>query len=143
MDASMDSSMDVPMEPQPGAYTVEVNSATRTIVITGRGRATTEDTVALIERNRQTFRDHPGFNVIYDSAGLDIESSAPDMVRVAGALFGGGGGGFGRFAVVVPEKRTGLAMMFTALAQTHGIDANVFRDRGDAWRWVSGTAREG
>jgi hypothetical protein len=112
-------------------------------VITGRGRATTADTVSLIERHRRTFLDHPGFNVIYDSAGLDIESSAPDMVRVAGALFGEGASPFGRFAVVVPARRAGLAMMFTALAQTHGIDANVFGDLGDAHRWVSRRGREG
>lgn len=130
----MSGGLELPRE----AYAVEVDAVARVIVITGRGRATTEDTVALIARHRQTFRDHAGYGVIYDSAALDIESSAPDMVRVAGALFSEGGSHFGRFAVVVPERRAGLAMMFAALAQTHGIQANVFRDLADARRWVAG-----
>ena len=130
------------LEAPRAAYTVEVDVVDRVIVITGRGRATTGDTVALIERHRQTFRDNAGFAVIYDSAALDIDSSAPDMVRVAGALFADGGAHFGRFAVVVPERRAGLAMMFTALAQTQGIQANVFRDLADARRWIENGGRE-
>ncbi len=126
-----------------GPYTVHVDAERRTIVITGRGPATTDETIALIERTQPTFREHPGFNVIYDSSAMEIDSTAADMVRVATALFEGVGMNVGRFAVVVPGKREGLAMMFTALAQTHGINACVFGDVADARRWVARVRGEG
>ena len=117
-------------------YDVSVDAAARMIVIKGAGNATTSQTLELIARDRQTFRDNPGFGVMYDSVELTIDSSATDMVQVANALFAIGSETFGRFAVVVPEKRLQLGMMFTALAQSHGINASVFTQAADARRWL-------
>ncbi len=124
----------------PFPYDVRVDHASRTIVITGAGAATTAHTLELIRTHQKTFRDHPGYNVLYDAVALTIDSSAADMVSVATALFATSTSPIGRFAVVVPQRRAQLGMMFTALAQTHGINACVFTDREDACRWIEGGA---
>jgi hypothetical protein len=117
-------------------YRIHVDHAVRTIVITGIGSATTADTLELIRSAEPIFSENEGYNVIYDSTGLSIESSAADMVSVANALFAGSAGPTARFGVVVPERRAQLGMMFTALAKNHGIDACVFTQLADAWRWL-------
>jgi hypothetical protein len=118
------------------AYEVSIDTKTRTIAIRGTGSGTTADTLELIQSQLETFRDHPGFNLLYDSSGLDIESSSSDMLKVAEALFQKGAAHFGRIAVVVPERRMDLARIFAALAQTYGINANVFTHPGDAHHWL-------
>ena len=117
-------------------YDVRIEEASRTIVITGTGSGTTADTLALIAGEQQTFRDHPGFNLLYDSSAMTIESSPADMIAVANALFAPNGATFGRIAVVVPHSREALARIFAALAHPHGISANVFSDAVDARRWL-------
>lgn len=123
-----------PGEPSP--YSVRVEHPLRTIVIKGTGAATTDDTLKLIHDAAPIFAENDGYNVLYDSTGLTIDSSATAMVSVASALFAGSAGPTARFAVVVPQRRAELGMMFTALAQQHGIDACVFTDVMDAWRWL-------
>ena len=118
------------------AYDVTIDNTTRTIAIRGTGSGSTADTLELIESQLQTFRDNPGFNLLYDSSGLDIESSSSDILKVAEALFQKGVAHFGRIAVVVPERRADLARIFAALAQTHGINANVFTHLTDAEQWL-------
>jgi hypothetical protein len=117
-------------------YDVRIEELSRTIVITGTGSGTTADTLAEIAAQQQNFRDHPGFNLLYDSSAMTIESSAADMIAVANALFTASGAAFGRIAVVVPHSREALARIFAALAHPHGIDANVFSDALDARRWL-------
>lgn len=117
-------------------YRVSVDHDRRTIILLGDGDATTAHTLELIANEQGTFRANPGYNVLYDACDLRITSSAADMVRVADALFGAGAPPIARFAVLVPPARAQLAMMFTALAQTHGVSANVFTDRADAWKWL-------
>ena len=118
-------------------YHVVVDETTRTIVIKGTGRGTTADTLQLITEHQQTFRDHIGFNVLYDSSDLQIDSSPADMLKVAQALFQDPEIRFGKFAVVVPESRAELARMFTALAHPHGVQANVFTHGADALSWLA------
>jgi hypothetical protein len=118
------------------SYQVSVEETTRTIVITGFGSGTTADTLELIASQRDTFRDHAGFNLIYDSTALQIDSSPTDMMQVATALFEQNGSYFGRIAVVVPESREALARMFAALAHPHGVNTNVFTNVTDARRWL-------
>lgn len=117
-------------------YEVRVEHKTRTIVITGFGSGTTADTLELIASQHATFREHPGFNLIYDSSALQIDSSPTDMLRVATALFEENGSYFGRIALVVPESREALARMFAALAHPHSITTNVFTNLPDAHRWL-------
>lgn len=113
-----------------------VDHGTRTIAVKGFGRGTTADTLELIEAQRDTFRNCPGYNFLYDSSELDIASSAADMMQVAEALFGPNGTAFRRFAIVVPPSRIGLARIFTALAHPFGVNANVFDDVRDALEWL-------
>jgi hypothetical protein len=123
---------------RPFPYVVTVDHDRNAIILKGIGDAMTDETLQLIYENRSTFFDNPGYDVIYDAIELRITSSAADMVRVADALFGEGAPPIGRFAVVVPREREQLAMMFSALAERHGVTANVFTDRGDAWKWFEG-----
>lgn len=124
------------MTERPSPYEIHVEHPARTIVIIGIGVATTADTLQLIETAGHIFSQNKGYNVIYDSTELTIESSAMDMVSVANALFAGIPGPTARFAVVVPARRAQLGMMFTALAKNHGIDACVFTVVTDAWHWL-------
>jgi hypothetical protein len=117
-------------------YQVEIEVDARTIVITGSGQATTADTLELIAGMRHTFREHRGFNLLYDSSAMDIASNANDMMRVATALFEESETAFGRIAIVVPEVREELARIFAALAHPHGVSANVFQHTADARRWL-------
>ena len=117
-------------------YQVRIEENIRTIVITGFGSGTTADTLQLIADQRHTFREHAGFNLIYDSSALDIDSSSADMMQVASALFEQNGSYFGRIAVVVPESREALARMFAALAHPHGVNTNVFTNLADARKWL-------
>ena len=117
-------------------YEVRVENETRTIVITGYGSGTTADTLELIASQHATFRENPGFNLIYDSSALQIDSSPADMMRIATALFEQNGSYFGRIALVVPESREGLARMFAALAHPHSVNTNVFTNLPDAHRWL-------
>jgi hypothetical protein len=120
-------------------YQVSVEHDARTIAVRGYGKGTTADTLELIAGVQDTLRDCPGYNFLYDSRELDIASSAQDMMKVAEALFGSRRVDFGRFAIVVPESRIGLARIFTALAYPFGIHANVFGDMRDAREWLGGT----
>jgi hypothetical protein len=117
-------------------YQVQIEEATRTIVITGSGEGITDDTLNLIAGLRDTFREHRGYNLLYDSSAMSIASSPNDMMRVATALFEESETAFGRIAVVVPEVREGLARIFAALAHPHGVSANVFTHAADARRWL-------
>lgn len=117
-------------------YHVRIEANTRTIVITGFGTGTTADTLQLIADQRETFREHAGFNLIYDSSALQIDSSSADMLNVATALFEQNGSYFGRIAIVVPESREPLARMFAALAHPHGVNTNVFTSAADARKWL-------
>lgn len=117
-------------------YEVRVEPSARTIVITGFGRGTTADTLQLIAEQRDTFRDNAGFNLIYDSSRLEIDSSPAEMMQVADALFQQNGSYFGRIALVVPESREALARIFAALAHPHGVNTNVFTNLGDARKWL-------
>lgn len=117
-------------------YEVQIDASARTIVIIGTGSATTRDTLELIASQQQTFRDHAGFSLLYDTSAMKIESSPADMLKVANALFEQSETAFGRIALVVPESRAQLARMFAALADPHGINTNVFTQVSDAWRWL-------
>ena len=117
-------------------YEVSVDEPSRTIVIKGTGTGTTAETLQLIADQRQTFLDHPGFSLLYDSSELQIESSANDMMQVAGALFDNTPVSFRRIAVVIPEHREGLARIFAALAHPHGIGTDVFTSVSDAKFWL-------
>ncbi len=117
-------------------YHTTIDDKSRTIVIKGTGRGTTADTLRLIAQNEQNFRQHAGFNLLYDSSEMEIDSNPGDMLKVATALFENSPTTFGRVAVVVPESRAGLASIFTALAHPHGVNANVFTNVADARRWL-------
>ncbi len=117
-------------------YEVRIEKNTRTIVITGFGSGTTAETLQLIADQRDTFREHSGFNLIYDSCALKIDSSPADMMQVAALLFEQNGSYFGRIAVVVPESREELGRIFAALAHPHGVTTNVFTNVSDARRWL-------
>jgi hypothetical protein len=117
-------------------YEVTIDHNTRTIAVRGYGTGTTAETLQLIEDQQDTFRSCTGYNFLYDASELRIESSPADMMKVADALFAQGSAHFRRFAIVVPEGRVALARMFTALADPHGINANVFLYIDDARRWL-------
>jgi hypothetical protein len=117
-------------------YEVTIDHDTRTIAIRGYGSGTTAETLQLIADQQDTFRRCAGYNFLYDSSALEIESSPADMMKVADALFAEAGAHFRRFAIVVPDGRLSLARMFTALADPHGVDANVFVYLDDARRWL-------
>ena len=119
-------------------YTVEIDQPTRTIVITGSGQGTTADTLELIRGLKDTIREHAGYHLLYDSRQLEIDSNPNDMMKVATALFEEGQAVLGRMALVVPEKRAGLARIFSALAHPHGVNVNVFTHLSDARDWLRG-----
>lgn len=119
-------------------YEVTVEHDARTIAVRGFGQGTTADTLDLIASMRETLEACPGYNFLYDSRDLEVVSSAQDMMKVAEALFGSNRLRFGRFAIVVPDSRIGLARIFTALAHPFGIHANVFGDARDAREWLGG-----
>jgi hypothetical protein len=117
-------------------YHVFIDEPNRTIAIKGTGSGTTADTLALIASQQQTFRDHAGFNLLYDTTEMEIASSPADMMTVAQALFETNETAFGRIAVVVPASREELARIFSALAHPHGFNTNVFTQLSDARRWL-------
>jgi hypothetical protein len=119
------------------SYEVTVDHETRTIAVVGSGTGTTTDTLRLIDDQRDTFRAFPGYDFLYDSSRLRIDSGTADMLRVAEALFTQAGATFRRMAIVIPPERAPLARIFTALAQPHGVHANVFIDAADARRWLA------
>ncbi len=115
---------------------MSIEADTRTIVIQGSGQGTTADTIQLITDTREIFREHTGFNLLYNSSILEIDSNPADMMQVATALFEQSGALIGRMAIVVPESRQHLARIFTALAHPHGVSANVFTHESDARKWL-------
>ncbi len=118
------------------SYAVYFHEDTRTIEIKGTGTATTSATLDLIAGLGDSLRSHPGYDLLYDTTALQIQSSASDMVKVAEALFDNTGAEFGRIALVIPDARKAFAMMFTALANQHDIDASVFTDVYEAREWL-------
>jgi hypothetical protein len=117
-------------------YDVTVDHRTRTIAVVGHGDGTTAETMQLIADQQAMFRECRGYSFLYDASRLRIESSPADMMKVAEALFAQSSALFSRFAIVVPESRIHLARMFTALADPHGVHANVFLYPEDARRWL-------
>lgn len=117
-------------------YRTHVDHDHRTILVVGTGPGTTADTLRLIEGVRETLGECAGYDFLYDAMNLRIESSPADMLVVARALFEEAGARLGRFAIVVPEARVGLARMFTALAHPHGVQADVFTDLREARLWL-------
>ena len=123
-------------------YTWTVDHGTRTILVRGTGAAMTADTLRLIEEMKDVVRESPDYDFLYNSAALQIQSNAADMVKVANALFRDSGARFRRFAIVVPPSRVALARIFAALAHPFGVSANVFDDEDSAREWLAAKARE-
>ena len=123
-------------------YDWTVDHDSRTIVVRGSGAGTTADTLELIDELREVVRQSPGYDFLYNSLELRIESSPADMIRIANALFRDVGARFRRFAIVVPQSRVTLARIFAALAHPFGITANVFGDEEAARDWLAERARE-
>ena len=117
-------------------YSVVIDQTLRAILIKGTGTGTTADTIELIRSLRDTFSEHVGFNLLYDSSDLDIDSNPADMMKVAKSLFEESHAVIGRMAVVVPEKREELARIFSALAHPYAVDVNVFTHAADARIWL-------
>ena len=118
-------------------YDWNVDRTTCRFFVRGHGEGTTEDALRLIAEMRDTLRECPDYDVLYDSTELRIHSSPADMMRVANALFRDAGGRFRRFALVVPNARVPLARIFVALAHPFGIMANVFNDADTARDWLA------
>jgi hypothetical protein len=117
------------------SYTVSVDTDSQTIVIKGAGSGSTTNTLQLITDVTDTLRQNPGYNLLYDSLELTIDSSPSDMVKVATALFQNAVR-IPRMAVVVPPVRVALAHVFAALANDNNVRANVFTDLNEAWHWL-------
>jgi hypothetical protein len=118
------------------SYTVSVVTDSRTIVIKGAGTGSTTNTLQLITDVADMFEQHPGYNMLYDSLELEIDSSPSDMVKVATALFQTTAR-IPRMAVVVPPARVALAHVFAALANDNNVRASVFTDLNEAWHWLA------
>ena len=118
-------------------YDVSVEDAARIIVVRGYGDGTTADTLQLISDLTDTLRRCGGYDLIYDSTELRIQSSPADMMTVADGLFGEAGAVLRRFAIVVPAERVQLARIFVALADPFGVTADVFCDMASARDWLS------
>lgn len=118
-------------------YDVTVDDAARIIVVRGYGEGTTADTLQLIGELADTLRRCAGYDFIYDSIQLRIQSSPADMVKVANGLFGEAGAVLRRFAIVVPPERVPLARIFAALADPFGVTADVFCDVASARDWLA------
>jgi hypothetical protein len=118
------------------SYTVTVDKHSQTIVIKGAGTGSTTNTLQLITDVADTLGQHPGYNMLYDSLELEIDSSPSDMVKVATALFQTAVR-IPRMAVVVPPTRVALAHVFAALANDNKVRANVFTDLNEAWHWLA------
>lgn len=119
------------------AYAVSVDNSSKTIIVKGTGRGTTAQTIALIAELGDTLARHDGYNLLYDSRELEIDSTPADMLKVADALFKYKVR-FGYFAVVVPPSREMLGKVFAALANDRNVRVNVFDDLAEAWRWIAG-----
>lgn len=118
-------------------YDYSVDDDACTIHVRGHGSGTTADTLRLIEELQDTLRRCEGYDLVYDSLALRIESSPLDMMKVAKALFGEAGAVLRRFAIVVPASRMTLARIFAALAVPYGVTANVFPDVETAREWLA------
>ena len=118
-------------------YEWRIDHDARTIRVRGFGDGATADTLGLIARLQDSLRECAGYDFLYDSRDLRIESSPADMMRVADGLFGETGAKFRRFAIVVPPARVALARIFAALADPYGVTANVFADVETAQEWLS------
>ena len=118
-------------------YTWTIDDSTRTVSVRGRGEGATADTLELIAQLGDELRKRKGYDFVYNSVELRIQSSPADMMRVAQAMFQEAGLRFRRLALVVPASRVGLARIFAALAQPFGVTANVFADEETAREWLA------
>lgn len=118
-------------------YSWTIDDSTRTVFVRGYGEGSTADTLGLIAELGAELRARKGYDFVYDSTELRIQSSPADMMRVANAMFQEGGLRFRRFALVVPPSRVALARIFSALAQPFGVTANVFADVDTAREWLA------
>ena len=118
-------------------YSWTIDDSSRTIFVRGRGEGATADTLDLIAQLGDELRGRKGYDFVYNSVELRIQSSPADMMRVANAMFQDAGLRFRRFALVVPAGRVGLARIFAALAQPFGVTANVFADEETALEWLA------
>ena len=118
-------------------YSWTIDDESRTVFVRGHGEGVTADTLELIERLGDELRSRPGYDFVYDSVHLHIQSSPADMMRVARAMFEEANLRFRRFAIVVPPGRVSLARIFAALAQPFGVTANVFADEDTAREWLA------
>ena len=117
-------------------YEWNVDHDACTIRVHGHGQGATADTLALITRMSDVLAECEGYDVLYDSRELQIDSTPGDVLRIAEEIFGPGRR-FRRFAIVVPPARVPLARIFAALADPHGVVANVFDDVETALEWLA------
>ena len=118
-------------------YSWTIDDEKRTVFVQGYGEGVTSDTLELIEQLGAELRIRKGYDFVYDSVQLRIQSTPADMMRVAKAMFEDGNLRFRRFALIVPPSRVPLARIFAALAQPFGVTANVFSDQESAREWLA------
>ena len=119
-------------------YEWKVDQPTCTVVVRGYGEGVTADTLQLVEDLKDQLKSCEGYDFLYNSVEMRIQSNPTDMMKVAQAMFGEAGLRFRRFAIVVPPARMPLARIFAALAHPFGISANVFPDDESAREWLAG-----
>ncbi len=118
-------------------YSWTIDDQSRIVFVRGHGEGVTEDTLALIDELGGQLRTRAGYDFVYDSIQLRIQSNPADMIRVANAMFRDANLRFRRFALVVPPGRVPLARIFAALAQPFGVTVNVFADEETAREWLA------
>jgi hypothetical protein len=118
-------------------YDWTIDDPQRRVFVRGHGQGVTADTLGLIAELASELRGRAGYDFVYNSVELRIDSSPADMMKVANALFRDAALRFRRFAIVVPSNRLALARIFVALAHPFGISANVFADEETALEWLA------
>ena len=118
-------------------YEWKIDDETRTVFVRGHGEGVTADTLELVNQLSAQLRSRTGYDFVYNSVELRIQSNPADMMRVANAMFRDANLRFRRFALVVPPGRVPLARIFAALAQPFGVTVNVFADNETAREWLA------
>ena len=117
-----------------------IDSRTETAVVVATGAVSGSDVCSTLEALYADSRFKPGMRELWDLRLAQADISAADIQHiVAVGRRGTERRGAGKTAIVTPhDYEVGIANVLRAQAESLPVDVLVFRDYGDAERWLFG-----
>jgi hypothetical protein len=124
-------------------FDFRVDDATHTIVVTGHGVGSMEDTLGAVRGLTAALEENPDYAWMVDARELDYAPPVSDVTAIAQSLFRDRTLFSNRFLLLVkPGIQEQLARIFVALAHYIGIVADVFTDEVEALLWLDRGTRD-